>query len=111
MNEAELNEQLNKIGSGVKVQLERHWTDWKLPLTFKSSFNKYYAKAEKLGISVDELVVRLEQMGFCTIISVPSVSGRRYVFPGGLTESRDELLSLVQEIENNKELEKQFNKL
>ena len=98
--------EMQKIGQGIKSELDKFFAQWGLGLLYRNVFTKYSATANKLGISVSVFSDEMESLGFCRITRTPT--GKRYVFPVEVSE--EDAQSKAMDMEHDLEQEKQANK-
>lgn len=109
MDKKDLKTELEKVGQGVKSQLDQHFRQWNSPLQYKIVFSKYSSRASKMGLSISEMSYKLQEMGLINIMSTPS--GKRYVFSADCGLDNDSMLSMVLEKEHSEQIEREVNKL
>lgn len=97
-------DELTRLGTGIKAQLDSHFKQWNAGLPFKTIISKHSVKAKSMSLSVDELAMELEANGYIKVLSTPT--GRRYVFSGTVPLEPDELNDLIQMQESIRESSK-----
>ncbi len=100
--------EFNRIGTGLRIQLNKHFEQWSAGLPYKTIMSPLSSKARLFSISLDELSEFLENNNFIKVRRTPQ--GKRFVFSGDCPLTNEELNNWVQDQEIQKEAEKEFKK-
>ncbi len=98
----EQREKLARIGQEIYTQLKKQFQDWGMGLPFKLVLSSRNYDAKRLGLTVSQLGMALEHLGFIRIIS--TMAGARHVFTHDCPLNANEMLSAIMEQDENRKL-------